>query len=124
MHEAQFNTRKIISYPDLNAAGKLFGGTALAWIDEESAIFAACLLGNPRLVTVHMSEINFSSPGELGDIVEIGNKLVSVGKTSITVACQIRHKLTKKEVINVDKVIFVSIDNNGQPIEHGYKGES
>ncbi|WP_123711782.1 acyl-CoA thioesterase [Sinobacterium caligoides] len=123
MSEPLFRTRKIISYPDLNAAGKLFGGTALAWIDEESAIFASCVLGNSHLVTVHMSEINFKSPGELGEIVEIGTKLVKVGKTSITVSCQIRHKATKQDIITVDKVVFVSIDDKGNPLEHGYQGE-
>jgi acyl-CoA hydrolase len=123
MNDKLFRTRKIISYPDLNAAGKLFGGTALSWIDEESAIFASCVLNRSHLVTVHMSEINFKHPGEVGEIVEIGTKLVSVGKTSITVSCQIRHKKTKTEIITVDKVVFVTIGEDGQAIEHGYHHE-
>lgn len=42
------------------ALGKLFGGKALAWIDEEAAIFAFCQLKSKNLVTAAMTEINFT----------------------------------------------------------------
>ncbi len=42
----------MVMYPHLNAAGILFGGQALSWIDEEAIIFAAQLLDTQRLATV------------------------------------------------------------------------
>ena len=38
----EFRTRKIVMPAHLNGAGNLFGGQALAWIDEEAAVYAAC----------------------------------------------------------------------------------
>jgi hypothetical protein len=39
-----FRSRKLIMPSHLNAAGTLFGGQALSWVDEESYIFATCQL--------------------------------------------------------------------------------
>jgi acyl-CoA hydrolase len=55
----------------------------------------------------------------LGDIVEIGCELVEFGRTSITIACEVRNKDTKKTIIRIDKIVFVSIDGDGKPTAHG-----
>ena len=46
-----FRSRKMVMPGDLNGAGTLFGGRALSWVDEESAIFCVCQLGTHRVVT-------------------------------------------------------------------------
>jgi acyl-CoA hydrolase len=66
-----------------------------------------------------MSEVNFISSAKLGDIVEIGCELVQFGKTSITIACEVRNKDTKKTITRIDKIVFVSLDENGLPTSHG-----
>lgn len=114
-----FRTRKMIMPGDLNPANTLFGGKALAWIDEEAAIFATCQLGNPNLVTKFMSSIDFRAPARQGDLVEIGAELVKFGTTSITVSCTIRNKTTKEEILHVEKIVFVLVDENGNPKAHG-----
>lgn len=114
-----FRTRKIIMPRDLNGAGTLFGGQALAWIDEESAVYAACQLGSSRIVTKVMGSVNFNAPVHQGDIVEIGADLVSFGRTSITVKCTIRNKTTKQDVVTVDNIVFVLLDEQGRPTPHG-----
>ena len=114
-----FRTRKLIKYEDLNAKGTLFGGQVLKWIDEEAAIFCMCQLSSKSIVTKAMSEVNFISSAKLGDIVEIGCELVGFGNTSITIACEVRNKDTKKTIIRVDKIVFVSVDENGKPNPHG-----
>ena len=114
-----FRTRKLIKPEDLNGRGTLFGGRVLSWIDEEAAIFAMCQLGNKNVVTKAMSEINFVSTAKTGDIAEIGCELVSLGNTSITIACEVRNKDTKKTIIRIDKIVFVSVDENGKPTPHG-----
>ena len=114
-----FRTRKLIMPSHLNAAGTLFGGQALAWIDEESAIFAFCQIGSNRLVTKAMSTIDFRAPARLGDLVEIGAELVAFGRTSITVSCTIRNKTTKEDIVVVEKIVFVLVDDAGRAIPHG-----
>lgn len=56
-----FHTRKWVKPEDLNPNGTLFGGSLLRWIDEEAAIYAIIQLGNQRVVTKYISEINFVS---------------------------------------------------------------
>jgi acyl-CoA hydrolase len=114
-----FRTRKLIKYEDLNARGTLFGGQVLKWIDEEAAIFCICQLSTRSLVTKVMSEVNFASSAKLGDIIEIGCELVEFGRTSITISCEVRNKDTKKTIIKIDKIVFVSVDENGVPNPHG-----
>jgi acyl-CoA hydrolase len=45
--------------------------------------------------------------------------LVEFGTTSITIACEVRNKDTKKTIIKVDKIVFVSLDENGKATPHG-----
>lgn len=105
-----YRTRRLVKSEDLNGAGTLFGGKALAWIDEEAAIFASCQLSSKNLVTKLISEVNFVSPAYMGDILEIGCDLIKIGETSITVSCTIRNKSTQHEIVKVDKIVFVNID--------------
>ncbi len=114
-----FYSRKLVKPHDLNPGGTLFGGTVLQWIDEEAAIYVACQLDRPKIVTKYMSEIDFVSSAKLGDVVEIGLETVAMGKTSITVRCVARNKFTKEDIITIEKIVFVRIDEEGNPIPHG-----
>jgi acyl-CoA thioesterase YciA len=116
-----FKTRKLIKPEDLNTHSTLFGGTVLSWIDEEAAIFSMCQLGQKNIVTKAMSEINFVNTATTGDIIEIGCELVSFGTTSITIACEVRNKDTKKTIIKIDKIVFVLLDIDGKPKPHNKK---
>ena len=105
----RFFSRKLIKPEDLNAHGTLFGGSVLAWIDEEAAIYVICQLGNSNIATKFMSEIDFVSSAKLGDIIEIGMETVSFGRTSITVRCEVRHKFTLMPIIQIEKIVFVHL---------------
>jgi acyl-CoA hydrolase len=113
-----FRTRKLIKPGDLNARGTLFGGQVLKWIDEEAAIFSICQLKDNNIVTKAMSEINFVATAKQGDVIEIGCELIQVGRTSITLACEVRIKDTKQTVIRIDKITFVVLDADGKPTPH------
>lgn len=115
----RFHTRKWVKPEDLNANGTLFGGKLLAWIDEEAALYSVIQLENPRVVTKFMSEINFTSSARQGDIVEIGIEVVKFGKTSLTLNCKVRNKMTHETIITVDDIVLVSLDENGKPKSHG-----
>ncbi len=77
-----FHTRKWVKPEDLNPNGTLFGGSLLRWIDEEAAIYAIVQLGNQRVVTKYISEINFVSASRQGDIIELGITATEFGRTA------------------------------------------
>lgn len=113
-----YHTRKIVKPSDLNPHGTLFGGRVLEWIDEEAAIFAACQIGTAQLVTKLMTEVNFVSSARSGDIIEIGCEVLAFGRTSITVHCVVRNKETGQTITEVDKIVFVRVDDQGRPTPH------
>lgn len=114
----RFYSRKIIKPQDLNPNGTLFGGAVLSWIDEEAAIYVLCQLGKGRIVTKYMSEINFVSSAKLGDVIEIGMDTVKFGRTSITIKCEVRTKFNLNTIITIDEIVFVHIDEDGNPKPH------
>jgi len=115
----KFHTRKWVKPQDLNPNGTLFGGRLLEWIDEEMGIYAIIQLEIPRTVTKYMSEIDFVSSAKLGDIIEIGIIVLAFGNSSITLRCSVRNKLTHKIIIEIEKIVMVSLDENGNPKSHG-----
>jgi len=66
-----------------------------------------------------MSEINFVSSAKKGDIIELGMLATKFGKTSLTITCEVRNKLTRKTILAVDEIVFVCLDENGKPSPHG-----
>ena len=115
----RFHTRKWVKPGDLNANETLFGGRVLAWIDEEAALYSIIQLENKRVVTKYMSEINFMSSAEKGDIVEIGIEVAKFGKSSLTLNCEVRNKMTRETIVTVDNIIMVNLGKNGKPAPHG-----
>ncbi len=114
-----FHTRKWVKPEDLNPNGSLFGGTLLRWIDEEAVIYAIVQLSNHHVVTKYISEINFVSSAKQGDIIELGIRATHFGTTSITMRCEVRNKITRKTILSIDKLVFVNLDENGNPVPHG-----
>jgi len=115
----RFHTRKWVKPEDLNPNGTLFGGRLLAWIDEEAALYSIVQLENPRVVTKHMSEINFMSSARQGDIVEIGIDVARFGTTSIVLRSEVRNMMTHEKIITVENITMVSLDSFGRPSAHG-----
>ncbi len=114
-----FYTRKLIKPEDLNSNNTLFGGSLLRWIDEEAAIYTIVQLASHKVVTKYMSEINFVSSARQGDIIELGIKAIAFRRTSLTLACQVRNKISQKTILTIDKIVFVSVDEYGVPFPHG-----
>lgn len=115
----RFHTRKWVKPQDLNPNHTLFGGQLLAWIDEELALYSIVQLENPRIVTKHMSEINFISSAKQGDIIEIGIDVVKFGNSSLTLKCEVRNIMTRETIITIDSITMVSLGADGKPKAHG-----
>lgn len=114
----QFHTRKWVKPEDLNPNRTLFGGRLLAWIDEEAAIYVITELNNPRVVTKFMSEINFINSAREGDVIELGFTATAFGRTSVTLRCEVRNKITRKSILTIDRLVFVGLDEEGKPQPH------
>ncbi|MFD1212193.1 acyl-CoA thioesterase [Arthrobacter sp. GCM10027362] len=118
--EINFHTRKWVRPEDLNANGTLFGGSLLRWIDEEAAIYAIIQLGNGMAVTKYMSEINFVSSARQGDLIEMGLRATHFGRTSLTMRAEVRNMITRRSILTIEKIVFVNLDDEGNPAPHGY----
>ncbi|WMY79146.1 hotdog domain-containing protein [Citricoccus sp. I39-566] len=117
-----FHTRKWVKPEDLNANGTLFGGSLLRWIDEQAAIYAIIQLGNHRAVTKLISEINFVSSARQGDMIEMGLKATHFGRTSLTMRAEVRNMITRQVILTIERIVFVSLGEDGHPAPHGYTG--
>jgi acyl-CoA hydrolase len=118
----KYYSRHFVKPADLNPAQRLFGGQLLAWIDEEAAIFAGCQMGTPMVVTKMMSEIDFVSSAFCGDVVEFGFEVVDIGRTSLTIHCEVRNKQTRERILQVERIVFVALDLEGRPTPHKKAG--
>lgn len=112
----KYFTRRFVRPSDLNMSDRLFGGQLLSWIDEEAAIYASCQMRHDKVVTKYMSEIDFKLSAKKGDILEFGMEVIETGRTSLSLKCQVRHKKTKKVVIQVDRIVFVALGESGVPV--------
>jgi len=117
-------SRNIVMYPHLNAAGRLFGGQLMAWLDEASAMVAMQIMGTKRVVTKKFGEIVFDAPGELGDVVEIWCREEKRGRSSLALDCRVVVQRGggvpgdvggAVEQISHSDVVYVSIDPSGRP---------
>ena len=114
-----FHTRKWVKPEDLNPNNNLFGGRLLQWIDEEAALYTTIQLDNKKIATKFMSEINFVSSAKQGDIVELGLEVVQFGRTSITLRCVARNKMTRKNILTIENITMVNVGEDGKPKPHG-----
>lgn len=96
----------------------LFGGQALAWMDE-AAFIAATRFCRKRLVTVSSDRIDFKHPIPGGSLVELVGQVVHVGRTSLKVEVNIYVEdmyADQREKAITGNFSFVAVDDNGKPI--------
>ncbi|WP_410016246.1 acyl-CoA thioesterase [Sodalis sp. C49] len=105
---------KVVFPTTINHHSTLFGGTALAWMDEVSFITATRFC-RKRLVTVSTEKITFSRPIPSGTIIELVGRVSRVGRTSITVDVAIfledMYAAGREEVVR-GQFNFVAVDEN------------
>ncbi|MCI4235559.1 acyl-CoA thioesterase [Dickeya dianthicola] len=109
---------KVVFPTTINHHSTLFGGTALAWMDEISFITATRFCHKP-LVTVSTEKINFTTPIPSGTIVELVGQVSRVGRTSMTVDVSVY--LEQMYAEGRTKVItgqfnFVAVNDEGRPV--------
>jgi acyl-CoA thioesterase YciA len=109
--------KKFVMVGDLNAAGTLYGGTMMSWVDEAASVYAAELLGpGVGFVTLKISEVLFKHPAVLGDLLTFYARLQRVGRTSLDVSVEVHNR--EREVVTCE-VRFVTVDHvHRRPVPH------
>ena len=112
--------RYFVCAPNLNAHGTLHGGELLRWIDESAGMHARQLTRRV-CVTRFIDQVNFISTARAGDIIYIVTTLESAGSTSLTFRVDAKEEISGRKVASVGRVVFVAIDEQGQPVPHSVK---
>ena len=105
----------IVMATDINGAGRLFGGRLMEWIDVLSAVVARDYT-HLDVTTVKVEELVFEKPAYINDTIIMRGKVVSRGKTSVSVEIlTYARKLTGEEFpINTALLKMVAIDSLGR----------
>ncbi|MBA1189923.1 acyl-CoA thioesterase [Pseudomonas entomophila] len=124
-HEIQRRTESSVTrvtkavFPSTtNHHNTLFGGTALAWMDEVSFIAATRFCRLP-LVTVSTDRIDFKHPIAAGSIVELVGTVIKVGTTSLQVEVEVFVEdmyVDRRERAIHGVFSFVAIDEDKRPV--------
>ena len=115
--------RVVMMPKDTNAHGTIFGGVILSYIDQAAAVEAK-RNGGGFIVTVAMREVVFHGPVNVGDLVSFYTRLVRIGRTSITVAVEVRAQSQDADRrVTEAEVTFVNLDENRKPLPVPRRGE-
>ncbi|SFH86868.1 Acyl-CoA hydrolase [Pseudomonas guineae] len=109
---------KAVFAPTTNHHNTLFGGTALAWMDEVSFIAATRFCRLP-LVTVSSDRIDFKHAIPAGSIVELIGRVIAVGNTSLKVEVEVfveSMSSDARERAITGVFSFVAIDEQKKPV--------
>lgn len=100
-----------------NHHNTLFGGHAMAWMDEVAMIAGTRFCRKP-LVTVSTDKINFENPIPAGSLVELIARVSHIGNTSLKVDVNIYvENMYEEKRIHAIKgcLTFVALDKNKKP---------
>src|SRR5438105_4621738 len=85
-------TRKIVTPPQLNPNGTLFGGVLMSWIDEVAFMSARRYSGRPFVVTASIDNITFLMPLRSGEHVLLTSQVNYVGRTSMEIGVKVERE--------------------------------
>ncbi len=109
---------RLVLPPDTNHHFSIFGGKVLAYIDEVAAI-ASMKHAKSEIVTAAFDSVDFKSPANVGDILELEAIVTSTGTTSMEVYVKVKsiNFRTGEEKITTESFVTnVAIDNKGKPV--------
>jgi acyl-CoA thioesterase YciA len=102
-----------------NSGGDIFGGWLVSQMDLAAGILAK-RVSKGRAVTIAIHSMTFLKPVHVGHLVSCYVRLVSVGRTSMTIEVEVWTEDlgdAKKEKVTEGSFIFVAIDAQGKTRE-------
>ena len=113
---------KIVQSKDINGQNRLFGGRLMEWIDETAALAAMRHCGG-LVTTCAVDQLVFEHGAMLNQVVVLKSRVTYVGNTSLEVKVDtfVEELETGDHFsINHAYLVFVHIDDNGQPVPIRY----
>lgn len=107
----------LMSPPDANLHGTVFGGKVLAMVDKAAAVAAMRHAGR-LCVTVAMDRVEFLVPIEVGDVVIVEAAVNGVGRSSMEVGVDVYAEhpgLGERRHTNSCLVTMVAVDEKRRP---------
>lgn len=102
---------------DVNPSGDVFGGWIMAMVDIAGAI-PAHRRAKSRVATVSVNSFTFKQPVSVGDLVSFYAEVVSVGRTSVTVAVEVfaerNHENPVVVKVTEAALTYVAVDEQGR----------
>ncbi len=99
------------------AAGVLFGGYMMQWIDVCAGV-AAMRHAAGAVTTASIDRLDFLSPVLVGEIVVLQAQVNYVGRTSMEVGCRVETedmRTRSRRYVTKAYLTFVGIDDKGKP---------
>ena len=104
--------------PHTNHYRTLFGGTAMAWMDQ-AAFICATRFCRRNVVTVHTGAIDFHQPVAEGSVVEVVARVLEVGRTSLRVCVEMfvePLQSTERLLVCQGTFVLVAVDAALKPV--------
>jgi len=99
------------------AAGVLFGGVVMQWIDVCAGV-AAMRHAAGAVLTASIDRLDFLSPIHLGDVVVLKAQVNFTARTSMEVGCRVETedpRTGERRYTTKAYLTFVAVDENGRP---------
>ncbi len=116
MEDSRVETIHVVRPNHLNAAGRLFGGILMQWMDEVAG-FVARRHTCGKVITASVDNLRFMKGAYQNDMIVIIGKVIYVGNTSMEVRVDTyRESLDgMRSPINRAYFTMVSLDDNDKP---------
>lgn len=117
VRESATKLADLMSPPDANIRGSVFGGKILQLVDKAAAVCAMRHSGKP-CVTVAMDRVEFLVPINLGDFVVVEARANFAGRTSLEIGVEVYAEdlgSGKRRHANSCLVTMVAVDARGRP---------
>lgn len=116
--ESQITLHHLVTPPDLNFRGFLFGGAMLKLIDQAAFVCARKHSGN-YCVTASFDRVDFKDAIHTGELLTLHASVNYVGKTSMEIGVKVTSENFEKNIIrhtNSSYVTMVAVDEKGRPV--------
>ena len=118
MQQSETRIFKAVFPNTTNHYDTLFGGTAMALMDEV-AFITATRFARKRVVTVSSDKIDFTRPIPAGTIIELIGKVIHTGTTSVKVLVEIyieeMYSFVREKAIT-GTFTLVAVDEHKHPV--------
>ncbi|MDX2147706.1 MAG: acyl-CoA thioesterase [Planctomycetota bacterium] len=112
-------TLRVVTMPrDTNHYGTIFGGVILSYIDQAGFVEAR-RHGAHKWVTAALDRVEFKSPVQVGDTVNLYARTIREGRTSVTIEVEVEaERFTTGQVVPVTSatLTMVAIGPDGRSI--------